>query len=151
EWSRGSVKKEKTTLSLFTADQELQEAIGKWIERGKISKLIDLWGNGLAVDWNQLYPARPPPRRVGLPVDPFVRQRYWVPAPDPTQSYRAVSTQELHSHSGDSGAEVSVAHLAPLKLPSLADDIAQAWSQRPATVHRVKLDDLSSEGLQSDS
>ena len=150
-WSRGSVKKERTTLSLFTADQELQEAIGKWIERGKFSKLIDLWVKGLAFDWNQLYSAGRRPRRISLPVYPFARQRYWVSVPGPGQSDRTVLPRELNSHTGDHKTEASVAPLAPLKLPSLADEIAHTWPHRAATIHRIKLDDLSSDASQPDS
>ncbi len=77
EWTRGSVKRDESSLSFFAADQELQEAIGKWIERGKFSRLLDLWVQGLAFDWNQLY-ASGTPRRIRLPTYPFAKERYWM-------------------------------------------------------------------------
>src|SRR5262249_47505891 len=52
---RGEVKRNKETLAVFAADDELQEAIGKWIQNGKYSKLLDLWVKGLVLDWERLY------------------------------------------------------------------------------------------------
>jgi polyketide synthase PksN len=75
---RGQVKRNKETLAVFTADEELQEAISKWIQRGKYAKLLDLWAKGLSFDWNKLYPAGKP-RRISLPTYPFAKEHYWVP------------------------------------------------------------------------
>ncbi|MEE8056697.1 MAG: SDR family NAD(P)-dependent oxidoreductase [Pseudomonadales bacterium] len=75
---RGQVNRNKETLAVFTADEELQEAIGKWIQRGKYSKLLSLWAKGLAFDWNKLY-GENKPRRISLPTYPFAKERYWVP------------------------------------------------------------------------
>ena len=74
---RGHVKRNKDTLALFTVDEELQEAIGKWIQRGKYSNLLDLWVKGLVVDWHKLY-GESKPRRISLPTYPFARERYWI-------------------------------------------------------------------------
>ncbi|MBO0781630.1 MAG: SDR family NAD(P)-dependent oxidoreductase, partial [Ktedonobacteraceae bacterium] len=75
---RGEVKRNKETLSVFVADEELQEAIAKWIERGKYAKLLDLWVKGLVFDWSRLYGERKP-KRIALPTYPFARERYWLP------------------------------------------------------------------------
>ncbi|WP_155985414.1 type I polyketide synthase, partial [Paenibacillus maysiensis] len=75
---RGHVKANRDTLSLFLADEELQEAIEKWIQRRKHVKLVDLWVKGLELDWNKLY-GEHKPRRISLPTYPFAKQRYWVP------------------------------------------------------------------------
>ena len=40
---KGQVKRNRETLAVFAADEELQEAIGKWLQRGKYAKLLDLW------------------------------------------------------------------------------------------------------------
>ncbi|MCP4270959.1 MAG: SDR family NAD(P)-dependent oxidoreductase, partial [Gammaproteobacteria bacterium] len=40
---QGQVKRNKDTLAVFSADEELQEAIEKWIVRKKFPKLLDLW------------------------------------------------------------------------------------------------------------
>ncbi|MEA2959171.1 MAG: polyketide synthase PksN, partial [Alphaproteobacteria bacterium] len=77
---RGQLKREKDALAVFAADEELQEAVAKWVERGKYGKLLELWVKGLAVDWSTLYGAAKP-RRISLPTYPFARERYWVPEP----------------------------------------------------------------------
>ncbi|UAW64836.1 SDR family NAD(P)-dependent oxidoreductase [Mycoavidus sp. HKI] len=74
----GELKHEQRILSVFRADEELQEAIGKWIVRRKIGKLAELWVQGLVVEWGQLYgPTKP--QRISLPTYPFAKERYWVP------------------------------------------------------------------------
>ena len=78
----GQVKQNKGLAAAFGADEELQEALEKWVQRGKFSKLLDLWTKGLAVDWEKLYSEAGPlpwkPRRISLPGYPFVAQRHWV-------------------------------------------------------------------------
>jgi acyl transferase domain-containing protein/thioesterase domain-containing protein/acyl carrier protein len=74
---RGQVKGHKKLLALFTSDDELQEAIEKWIQRGKFAKLVELWSQGLAVDWSKIY-REPKPYRVSLPTYPFEQQKYWI-------------------------------------------------------------------------
>ncbi|KAG0299761.1 hypothetical protein BGZ97_003553, partial [Linnemannia gamsii] len=73
----GEVKREQGTLAVFRADEELQEAIGKWIARGKLSKLAQLWVQGLEVEWERLY-AQTKPQRISLPTYPFAKERYWI-------------------------------------------------------------------------
>ncbi|PEP89733.1 hypothetical protein CN582_29280 [Bacillus wiedmannii] len=75
---RGQVKGNKETFSVFVADEELQEAIEKWIQRRKYSKLTELWVKGLTIDWNKIY-SDVKPQRISLPTYPFAKQRYWVP------------------------------------------------------------------------
>nr|DAC82026.1 TPA_exp: polyketide synthase [Kiritimatiellota bacterium] len=74
---RGQVKRNKETLAVFTADEEFQETINKWIQRGKYSKVLDLWVKGLVFDWNKLYGVDKP-QRISLPTYPFARERYWI-------------------------------------------------------------------------
>ncbi|RZK99106.1 MAG: KR domain-containing protein, partial [Rubrivivax sp.] len=74
---RGEVKRNKEALEVFRADEELQEAIVKWIQRGKLHKLVDLWVKGLTIDWRQLH-GEVLPRRISLPAYPFARERYWA-------------------------------------------------------------------------
>ncbi len=79
----GQVKRNKETLAVFMADEELQEAMDKWVQRGKFSKLLDLWVKGLIFDWNKLYRENKP-HRISLPTYPFARERYWVEGKDQT-------------------------------------------------------------------
>jgi len=64
---RGQVKRNKETLAIFVADEELQEAMEKWIQRRKYTKLLELWVKGLNLDWNKLY-GDTKPRRISLPT-----------------------------------------------------------------------------------
>ncbi|MCP3923114.1 MAG: SDR family NAD(P)-dependent oxidoreductase, partial [Desulfobacterales bacterium] len=75
---RGQVKHNKDAISVFAADEELQEAIDKWIKRKKYAKLLNLWVKGLIFDWNKLY-GDAKPSRISLPTYPFARERYWIP------------------------------------------------------------------------
>ena len=66
------------SMALIGRDDDMQEAIEKWIARNKLSKLLDLWIKGLNFDWNKLYgPVKP--QRISLPTYPFAMQRCWVP------------------------------------------------------------------------
>ncbi|MDK8180302.1 SDR family NAD(P)-dependent oxidoreductase [Paenibacillus sp. UMB4589-SE434] len=75
---RGQVKRSNDMLAVFAVDEELQEAVGKWCERRKYDKLLELWVKGLRVDWSKLH-RYDTPRRMSLPAYPFARERYWVP------------------------------------------------------------------------
>ncbi|PRR99354.1 non-ribosomal peptide synthetase [Bacillus atrophaeus] len=72
---RGKI--DKGTLQTLTADEEIQEVIEKWMERGKFAKLLELWVKGLDVDWTKLY-ADDQPKRISLPTYPFAKDRYWI-------------------------------------------------------------------------
>jgi polyketide synthase PksN len=112
ELYRGQVKRNQETLAVFAADEELQEAIDKWIQRGKYTKLLDLWVKGLSFDWNKLYSGSKP-RRVSLPTYPFAQERYWVPETAP--SFGVTS---------DAGA----AALHPLVQQNTSDLVEQRFS-----------------------
>src|SRR5204863_4254181 len=97
DWYRGQVKRHKDTVALFSTDEELQDAIGKWYQHGKYEKLLGWWVKGLRIKWSDLYtvgagsesrtgsaqgtiptaPARP--RRISLPTYPFAQELYWIP------------------------------------------------------------------------
>ena len=94
DFYRGEVKRSKDALSIFSLDEELQEAVSKWVERGKYGKLLDLWVKGLVIDWNQLYPERKP-RRISLPTYPFARELYWIPVSDVIPAGRGASAARL--------------------------------------------------------
>ncbi|MBD3316608.1 MAG: polyketide synthase of type I, partial [Chitinivibrionales bacterium] len=74
----GRVTQYKESLSIFSQDPEMRETVlAMWMERRNISKILELWVKGLAIDWNMLY-GEIKPRRVVLPNYPFARERYWV-------------------------------------------------------------------------
>ncbi len=76
---RGEVKRSDEMLAVFRGDEELRDAVGRWMERGKFSKVLELWVKGLEVDWDPLYRDEKP-RRVSLPTYPFAKERCWVDA-----------------------------------------------------------------------
>ncbi len=78
DFYRGQVKPNKEALAVFAVDEELKEAVDKWIQRKKYSKLLELWSKGLNVDWEKLY-ANAKPNRISMPTYPFAKERYWVP------------------------------------------------------------------------
>ena len=74
----GRVESSSEGMAIIGRDEDMQEAIEKWIARNKLSKLLDLWIKGLNFDWNKLYgPVKP--QRISLPAYPFARQRCWIP------------------------------------------------------------------------
>jgi polyketide synthase PksN len=73
---RGKVKNYKEIMSVFTSDDEMKEALEKWIRRKKYTKLVELWVKGVNIDWNKLYDTVKP-QRISLPSYPFAKNRYW--------------------------------------------------------------------------
>jgi len=74
---RGEVRGNAEALTMLTSDEDFREVVEKWIDQGRMGKVLDLWVKGLKVDWERFYgDARP--RRVSLPTYPFARERYWV-------------------------------------------------------------------------
>ncbi|MEJ2622292.1 MAG: beta-ketoacyl synthase N-terminal-like domain-containing protein, partial [Candidatus Thiodiazotropha sp.] len=73
---QGNIGLNRETFSLLTIDEELQEAIVKWLSRGKYGKFLQLWVQGLLFDWQTLYSGKRP-QRISLPTYPFSKERYW--------------------------------------------------------------------------
>jgi len=73
---QGQVNRNNKETQIFNQDEDMQEAIEKWIERKKLSKLLSLWVKGLDLKWNKLY-GDIKPQRINLPSYPFAKQRYW--------------------------------------------------------------------------
>ena len=111
---RGEVKNNNETLALFRGDEELREAVTKWIGRGKWTKLLDLWVKGLEIEWDEVWGARKP-RRVSMPTYPFANVRCWV---DTTAANRALASA--------SAAPATVLH--PLLHRNTSDFSAQRYS-----------------------
>jgi acyl transferase domain-containing protein len=74
---QGQAGHNRETFSTSAIDEALQDTVNQWIQRGKYENLLQLWINGLALDWNILYKEQP--RRISLPGYPFAREQYWVP------------------------------------------------------------------------
>ncbi|HLP42722.1 MAG TPA: SDR family NAD(P)-dependent oxidoreductase, partial [Fibrobacteria bacterium] len=74
---QGQVKRGADGLALLNHDEDMQEAIGKWVARKKLGKLLELWVKGLDLEWEKLH-GETKPRRVSLPTYPFAKERYWI-------------------------------------------------------------------------
>ncbi|SYX83882.1 Amino acid adenylation domain-containing protein (fragment) [Paenibacillus alvei] len=96
---RGHAKSHKAAMDVFEADEELGEAVQKWMERGKYAKLLDLWVKGLHVDWQRIYAGNERmPRRVSLPTYPFAEEHYWVPVPEAGKKEIVVPEAKITPH-----------------------------------------------------
>lgn len=73
----GSIAPHKRTAALFREDEELGEALQKWIKRCKYHKLLELWVQGVEIQWELLY-TEDRPERISLPTYPFTPEKYWV-------------------------------------------------------------------------
>lgn len=71
----GRVDSDDEALALLTGDEDMAEAVDRWIARGKLEKLAELWVRGYALDWTRLQ-SEARPALVALPTYPFDRQSY---------------------------------------------------------------------------
>ena len=81
-----------------------------------LASLAELHVRGLPVDWKTLFGADRP-CRIGLPTYAFQRQRYWLTAPDGTDTANSPSAQDRTSRPGAStGAADLGSHSSVLAL-----------------------------------
>ncbi|AOK31794.1 hypothetical protein AQ611_19950 [Burkholderia singularis] len=73
----GCVDDHRASIGLLQGDDDLREAIERWFEKEKWTKLLALWVKGLHVDWARLYRGARA-RRVSLPTYPFAKERFWL-------------------------------------------------------------------------
>ena len=83
---RGHVDGSSDNLLAFGADPDFQSMIARWVARKEWPRLADLWVKGLALDWNAFHASGAVPRRIGLPVYPFAKERHWIDVIDAVDS-----------------------------------------------------------------
>jgi 3-oxoacyl-(acyl-carrier-protein) synthase/acyl carrier protein/SAM-dependent methyltransferase len=83
-------------MAIIDRDDDMREAIDRWIARGKLSKLLELWVRGASFDWKKLYSGRTP-QRISLPAYPFARERCWIDASPSSQAPGSPSGADLKS------------------------------------------------------
>ncbi|HEX6101214.1 MAG TPA: SDR family NAD(P)-dependent oxidoreductase [Thermoanaerobaculia bacterium] len=100
---RGTGRNRGVLAEVFSDDDELGAAVQKLLRGGKLSKLLRLWSNGVAIDWSKLYDAKPH-RRVSLPTYPFESRKFWhtatveaLDSENPAKAPRAVHEPERPS------------------------------------------------------
>ncbi|HEY4210829.1 MAG TPA: beta-ketoacyl synthase N-terminal-like domain-containing protein, partial [Steroidobacteraceae bacterium] len=72
----GEAGKQKEGLRVLGGDEDGRGLLQEWMRKGKGGQVLQLWVQGMKVEWEQLYEGRRP-RRVSLPTYPFARERYW--------------------------------------------------------------------------
>ncbi len=91
----GQVKKNKETISMLMADEDIQKAIESWIGKKKYIKILELWVKGLNFDWNRLYEGKKPDR-ISLPSYPFSREIYRIDVSGENNRYAASQIKYIH-------------------------------------------------------
>ncbi|MFI1761426.1 SDR family NAD(P)-dependent oxidoreductase [Streptomyces sp. NPDC020800] len=74
---RGKAQRSTTAVSSLFDDEDMTGVVDAWLRKRKLGKLLELWVNGLSLDWRGCYAT--PRRRVALPTYPFARKRSWIP------------------------------------------------------------------------
>ncbi|MES2263777.1 MAG: ACP S-malonyltransferase [Pseudomonadota bacterium] len=97
---RGQTRRDRASVQMFSADEDMAAVIDAWFARGKYGKLLECWVKGLALDWNKLY-GDEKPRRIPLPVYPFAKDRHWLPAPDAASTGGAALHPLLQRNTSD--------------------------------------------------
>lgn len=89
-----NIRQGRSRVELFAFDDEdTQDIVVRWLKKGKLARLAQLWVNGGDADW-QLLPETGPRRRISLPTYPFAHERYWVPAATRVKTPFAFSPQQ---------------------------------------------------------
>jgi polyketide synthase PksN len=73
----GVVGTQSELLRTAGMDEDMQQTLVAWANKGKLTKLLPWWVAGLQMDWQSLYPARQA-RRISLPTYPFAEEKYWM-------------------------------------------------------------------------
>ena len=96
---QGEEKQSKDIVQLYEKDEDHKELVHKWITKGKVKKLAELWVKGFHIDWELIY-YDSKPRRISLPTYPFAKERYWIPEADAisTASLAAASAPAAFTH-----------------------------------------------------
>ncbi|MBO1582981.1 beta-ketoacyl synthase N-terminal-like domain-containing protein [Bacillus sp. XF8] len=89
---RGRIQQKDELLALLTEDEDGQDVIQKWRQKGKLNHIARLWVSGMDVDWHSFYSSDQPLLRLSLPTYPFTREPFWIP----NVPYDTEKTTSLH-------------------------------------------------------
>jgi acyl transferase domain-containing protein len=59
-------------------DDESQQIIAQWMQKGKLEKVAAAWVQGLKIDWSVLY-RELTAHKIHAPTYPFAQEHYWKP------------------------------------------------------------------------
>ena len=92
----GSVEEIKKQLDFLSVDEDSMELIRHWMEKGKLTKIAQLWTKGFDIDWESFYGQRLKPTIVSLPTYPFIKKRYWIKMTDKAPLPQKMQQKQLH-------------------------------------------------------
>ncbi|WP_193173346.1 SDR family NAD(P)-dependent oxidoreductase [Nisaea nitritireducens] len=130
----GHSKQREGAATLLVDDDDAEELIARWLAKGRLHKLAELWVTGGGLDWRALHGSGTP-RRVRLPGYPFARRACRLPTVGVTA--RPVETN-LHPliHRNTSGlAGVSFASTFTGSEPVFSDHQVAGRKMLPATAY----------------
>ena len=105
---RGEVDPGARPLRLFEDDEDLREMVARWLARGRLARLAELWVHGVDVDW-RLLPWTPRGRPIPLPGVPFAKIRLWPSAgPRLTAPQQLVAPERRDAHASPVTPEATV-------------------------------------------
>jgi polyketide synthase PksN len=101
-WVCGNARKSSAEFSLLHHDDDFNELIEKWFEKGSLLKLAETWCIGKEPGFERLY-KKGQFCRVPLPSYPFAMERYWIPLKELSNTEKAVQTvkNKENSYSSD--------------------------------------------------
>ncbi len=118
---RGRAQRSTAAVSSLFEDEDMTGVVDAWLRKRKLGKLLELWVNGLSLDWRGSYATAP--RRVELPTYPFARRRSWIPG-----STHPESAGDAPAHLE---AEPATAPVAPAKPAPVAAVAPETRAARP--------------------
>ncbi|MCP4021398.1 MAG: SDR family NAD(P)-dependent oxidoreductase, partial [Desulfobacteraceae bacterium] len=105
DFFKGSVAKDRDSLSALTTDEDMKDTIEIWIKKKKYDRILDLWIKGADFEWTRLY-NKAKPNRMSLPTYPFEPERYWIEKPKEIEPQKVSSMLHPLLHINSSTFEV---------------------------------------------
>ena len=82
-------------LPALSADPDFRTIVDKWVARGELDRLAELWVEGLDLD-GAAFISGTTPRRVALPGYAFARDRFWLDGASDTEQTTGEGGTALH-------------------------------------------------------
>ena len=90
---RASLKPGKKANAIFSSDKNPANKVDNWLEKGDFHSLLNAWVKGLEFDWHRIS-YREKPRRIRLPVYPFLKKSYWLSQKEKEQAHATGSAAQ---------------------------------------------------------